>query len=153
MGAPQKRFAWGIGLALSILMLWLVVINGVVGPLNLLICLLCLTLLLFESAFGICLGCNLYNLFHKEKAQLCPGGVCEIRQKQPIQEVTLLHIGLVLVFLGMLIGTRQVLQEKTTGQSAVVTPEANFSSEDCQVPEWAKKMGHEEQYMLHHGCS
>ncbi len=48
------------------------------GPLNMLVCGSCLTLMFFESAFGICLGCKLYNLFNKEQAQLCPGGVCEV---------------------------------------------------------------------------
>ena len=28
----------------------------------------------------------------------------------------------------------------------------DINSEDCDVPEWAIKIGHEEQYKLHHGC-
>lgn len=75
-GAPQKRFAWAIGFALAATMLYLVVLKQVVGPINLIVCSLCLLLLFCESAFGICIGCNLYNAFHKEQAQLCPGGVC-----------------------------------------------------------------------------
>lgn len=77
-GAPQKRFAWGLGLLLSLVMLHQVVWLQNVGPLNLLICGLCLLLMFFETAFGICVGCKLYNLFHRDKAQLCPGGVCEM---------------------------------------------------------------------------
>ena len=38
-GAPQKRFAWGIGLVLAVTMLNLVVINQVVGPINMIVCL------------------------------------------------------------------------------------------------------------------
>jgi hypothetical protein len=53
VGAPQKRFAWTIGLLLALTMLYLVVINNVIGPINLIVCLACLTLLFFEAAFGI----------------------------------------------------------------------------------------------------
>ena len=77
VGAPQKRFAWAIGFVLALTMLYLVVIQRVIGPVNLVVCAACLTLLFFESAFGICLGCKLYNLFGNTPAQLCPGGVCE----------------------------------------------------------------------------
>ena len=38
-------------------MLFLVVINNVIGPINLIICSTCL-LLFFEAAFGICLACK-----------------------------------------------------------------------------------------------
>src|SRR5512135_2652636 len=48
VGAPQKRFAWAIGFALALAMAWLVVLNRVVGPVNLLICATCLALLFFE---------------------------------------------------------------------------------------------------------
>ena len=78
VGAPQKRFAWAIGFVLALTMLYLVVINNVIGPINLIVCSACLVLLFFESAFGICLGCKVYNLFNKDPAQLCPGGVCEV---------------------------------------------------------------------------
>ncbi len=77
VGAPQKRFAWAIGFVLVLTMLYLVVLNNVIGPINLIVCSLCLILLFFETAFGICIGCKVYNLFNKEKAQLCPGAVCE----------------------------------------------------------------------------
>ena len=61
VGAPQKRFAWAIGFALALAMLFLIVINNLIGPINLLVCAACLTLMFFESAFGICLGCKVYN--------------------------------------------------------------------------------------------
>jgi Domain of unknown function (DUF4395) len=80
VGAPQKRFAWGLGLLLGLAMLYLMVFNRYMGPLNMLICGSCLLLMFFEAAFGICLGCKLYNLFHREQAQLCPGGVCEVHR-------------------------------------------------------------------------
>jgi hypothetical protein len=57
-GAPQKRFAWAIGFALALTMFYLVVVQQVVGPANILVCAACLVLLFFESAFGICIGCK-----------------------------------------------------------------------------------------------
>ena len=87
VGAPQKRFAWGIGLGLASLMMFLVVLQDVRGPVNLIICLICLTLLFLETSFGICIGCKLYNVFNKEKAQLCPGNVCALQDRVPIQLV------------------------------------------------------------------
>ena len=53
--APQKRFAWAIGFILAITMFYLVVLNNIVWPLNLFICLSCLILLWFESFFDFCL--------------------------------------------------------------------------------------------------
>jgi hypothetical protein len=86
VGAPQKRFVWAIGFALALAMLFLIVINKLIGPINLLVCAACLTLMFFDSAFGICLGCKVYNALHKEQAQLCPGGSCELPVRQEIQK-------------------------------------------------------------------
>ena len=97
-GAPQKLFAWGIGLGLSTLMMYLVIINDVRGSINLAICLLCLTFLFLEAAFGICVGCKIYNLFNKDKAKFCPGGACEIGKKHEIVKVTLSQSLVTLVF-------------------------------------------------------
>ncbi|MDD2743504.1 MAG: DUF4395 family protein, partial [Rhodocyclaceae bacterium] len=58
IGAPQKHFAWAIGWTQALVMLYLVVISRVIGPINLIICSICLLLLFFETAFGICLGCK-----------------------------------------------------------------------------------------------
>ena len=67
VGAPQKRFAWLIGVALSGLMFFLMVILNSYSIVTGVSCLLCLVFLFFESAFGICLGCKFYPLFFKEK--------------------------------------------------------------------------------------
>ena len=75
VGAPQKKFAWIIGLVLSAIMfIFLVVVNGysLITDIG---CLLCLTFLFFETAFGICLGCIVYSMLYKDKAQYCPGEV------------------------------------------------------------------------------
>jgi len=85
VGATQKRFAWGIGLLLAIPMFYLLVINFQPNPIKVLVCIICLMLLFLESAFSICLGCKLFGLFKKDPVTHCPGGICEIRQKEPIQ--------------------------------------------------------------------
>jgi hypothetical protein len=88
VGAPQKRFAWAIGLALSVIMFVLMVVVNSYSPITGIICLICLIFLFFESVFGICLGCMFYPLFFKEKVQLCPGEVCEVKTKQEIQKTS-----------------------------------------------------------------
>ncbi len=88
VGAPQKKFAWIIGLALSAIMFVLLVVVNSFSPITGIICLICLVFLFFESAFGICLGCMFYPLFFKEKVQLCPGDVCEVKPKQAIQKTS-----------------------------------------------------------------
>jgi len=85
VGATQKRFAWGIGLLLAIPMFYLLVINFQPNPIKVLVCTLCLLLLFLESAFSICVGCKIFGLFKKDPVTHCPGGVCEIRTKEPIQ--------------------------------------------------------------------
>lgn len=85
VGAIQKRFAWSIGLLLSGTMLVLLFGFGVQGAPNLVICGLCLTFMFMESAFGVCVGCKMYNallaagIIPKPKFKpVCPGNVCAI---------------------------------------------------------------------------
>ena len=85
VGAVQKRFAWFIGFLISIPMVWWFGIHWDISFYKVLICVLCITLMFCESVFAICLGCVLYRWIFKEQAKYCPGGVCEIRQKDPIQ--------------------------------------------------------------------
>ena len=89
VGATQKRFAWGIGLLLAIPMFYLLVIHFQPNPIKVLVCIICLLLLFLESAFSICVGCKLFGLFKKDPVTHCPGGVCEIRTKEPIQTFNL----------------------------------------------------------------
>jgi len=91
VGAAQKRFAWGIGFLLSLPMFYFLVINWQPTPIKVLICVICLVLLIAESAFSICLGCKIYNLVMKSKATHCPGGVCEIKRKEKIQTFNLVQ--------------------------------------------------------------
>lgn len=99
VAAPQKKWAWYIGLYLSILMFILIVILEVMTPIKLIICILCLVLLFSESAFGICIGCKIFNAIYKEKATLCPGGVCEIREKEEVQTFSILQKVIIVAFI------------------------------------------------------
>lgn len=103
VGAAQKKFAWIIGVALSATMFVLMVLVNSYSPITGIICLICLAFLFFESAFGICLGCLFYNLFYKEKAQHCPGEICEVKNKHEIQKTPLLQILIVLAMVGFVI--------------------------------------------------
>lgn len=98
VGAPQKRWAWFIGLFLSITMFLIIVVFQIMTPIKIAICFLCLFFLYFESVFGICVGCKLYNFVYKEQPKLCPGGVCEIRQKDEIQKFSKIQKIIVIIF-------------------------------------------------------
>lgn len=173
VGAPQKRFAWGIGLVLGVVMFWTMGINQIVGPINMLVCGTCLTLMFFETAFGICLGCKVYNLFHKEKAQLCPGGVCELPAAPP-KRLGLGKMAVLLAFVGYAVAAGQwvaatkpvglsqfddmaTLEDmgvKGAGQPGAVSvaPADPAEAERCQVPAFAKAMGHEAMWKQHNNC-
>lgn len=157
VGAPQKRFAWGIGLALATLMMYAVVLNDVRGPINMITCLICLLLLFFETAFGICVGCKLFNLFNKEKAQLCPGNVCEIKDREPIQLLAWYQALIAAIYVVLLLALSPMLAS-TTSHTRGIEPSVPSSSgspaeeERCRVPEFAKKIGHEEKWKLHNNC-
>ncbi len=88
IGAIQKKFAWSLGLGLSLVIftLSLFLINDVsyFEPVCML-CMICLILLYVETAFGICLGCKLYYvalrlklLKEPEEKPNCMGDSCEI---------------------------------------------------------------------------
>ena len=101
VGAAQKRFAWSIGLVLSVIMFWLVVVVEMMTPIKIYICTACLILLFSETAFGICIGCVLYNLVRKTPPTLCPGGVCEVRQKEEIQRINPIQATIAVLALGV----------------------------------------------------
>lgn len=104
VAAPQKRWAWFIGLYLSVIMFFLIVLFSVMTPIKIIICLLCLLLLFSEAAFGICIGCKVFNFMNKENPKLCLGGVCEMREKDDIQKFTNLQKIIVVTF-AMIIST------------------------------------------------
>jgi len=102
VGAQQKKFAWVIGVALSATMFIFMVIVNSYSPITGIICLICLVFLFFESAFGICLGCKFYSMFYKEKAQYCPGEVCDVKSKQEIQKTSGAQLLIVLAFIAFI---------------------------------------------------
>lgn len=103
VGAPQKKFAWIIGFVLaSVMLVHLVILNGY-SPITGIICMICLIFLFFETSFGICLGCKFYPLFFRKETQYCPGEVCDIKSRQPIQKTTFIQVLIVLVFIGFIV--------------------------------------------------
>jgi hypothetical protein len=159
VGAPQKRFAWAIGFSLALVMAYLMVFKGVIGPANILVCGACLILMFFETSFGICIGCKVYNAFNKEKAQLCPGGVCGV-DFAPAPGWTAVQAAAFIAFLGAIVAAGNWVANNDPYASARTnTAEsgspASVSTEEavrCTVPEFAKKMGHEDMWKLHNKC-
>ena len=99
VGARQKKFAWIIGVGLASVMFLLVNVLNTYSPISGIICLLCLVFLFCETAFGICIGCKLYALVAREKAEHCPGEVCEAGARQEIQRTSPAQV---LMLLGLL---------------------------------------------------
>ncbi len=99
VGAKQKKFAWIIGIVLAATMFFLMVLVNSYSAITGIICLICLIFLFFESAFGICLGCKFYSLVYKEKAQYCPGEVCDAKSKQDIQKTSAMQVFIVIGFI------------------------------------------------------
>ena len=98
VGAKQKKIAWIIGVILGgTIFIHLVIVNAY-SPITGLICFICLIFLFFESAFGICLGCKFYSLFYKEKAEHCPGEVCDVKSRQDMQKTSGVQLLIVLGF-------------------------------------------------------
>ena len=87
-GAIQKRFAWSLGLLMAVSMIIISMVFQTRGALPFSVCIVCLSLLWLESAFGICVGCKMYyglmnlGIIKKPKEMpACPGGVCSINKK------------------------------------------------------------------------
>jgi hypothetical protein len=150
VGAPQKRFAWSIGLLLALTMSYLIVVNNLVGPLNLFVCLTCLLLLFFESAFGICIACKVYNLAFKERARLCPGNVCEVKQHG--RNITTGQLALTFAFLAAIAATAKLMPQGWQAGSGSAAGQAVPAVGDCRVPDWAAAIGHADKWRLHHNC-
>lgn len=123
VGAAQKKFAWIIGLVLASTMLLLMVILNTYSAITGIICLICLLFLYFESVFGICFGCIFYGWFYKEKAQYCPGEVCDVKAKQPIQKISWLQVVVLVLFIVFVVGLVLLTRE-----SLAATPVELFST-------------------------
>jgi len=105
VGAAQKKFAWIIGVVLALIMFIHLIMMNAYSPITGIICLICLIFLFFESAFGICIGCKFYSMFYKEKAQYCPGEVCDIKSKQDIQKTSWAQLLIVCGFIAYIFFT------------------------------------------------
>jgi hypothetical protein len=105
VGAQQKKFSWIIGIILAAIMFIFLVLVNAYSPITGSICLICLIFLFFESAFGICLGCKFYSMFYKEKAQYCPGEVCDAKLKHTIQKTSKVQILIVFGFIAYILLT------------------------------------------------
>jgi len=103
VGAPQKKFAWIIGIVLATIMFALQVVVNSFSPITGIICLICLIFLFFETSFGICIGCKVYGMIYKDKAQYCPGEVCDVSERQEIQKSSPMQAFVVLAFVGYVV--------------------------------------------------
>ncbi len=84
VSAKPKRFAWTLGLAMSLSMA-IITNSGIRGVLPRTICLICLTLMWMESALGVCLGCKVHALLVRRgwtsedpAFEICAHGACEL---------------------------------------------------------------------------
>jgi hypothetical protein len=157
-GAPQKRFAWGIGLVLALTMFWLLVVQQMIGPVNILVCAICLTFMFFESALGICIGCKIYEWVVRKPPELCPGGVCAFDPDPKVQPTWGQGV-VTLVYLGVVVVMAQVVQHHSSTRPMKVQPgQAAPAAQDpaeierCTVPEFAKRIGHEDIWKRHNNC-
>lgn len=112
VGAAQKKFAWIIGVILAVIMFVFFIIVNAYSAITGIICLICLIFLFFEAVFGICLGCMFYPLFFKDKIQLCPGDICEVKQKHDIQKISVVQILILLAFAATIVLAVFLLNEK-----------------------------------------
>jgi hypothetical protein len=149
-GAPQKRFAWAVGWTLAVVMFYLIVLNNVIGPINLIVCATCLTLMFFESAFGICLACKIYNTFSRQQAQHCPGGTCEVFTPHASQKVGAGGTAIVALFAALIGFVGQHWFPAAEMVAPVIAAPA--SDGKCTPPDWAVAMGHAEMWKLHNNC-
>jgi hypothetical protein len=89
VGLPKpKRFAWSLGLVLSLAMT--VITNANIrGTLPLTICLICMTLMWLEAMLGLCLGCEIYRLMVRrgwiakdDAFEVCSNGACSTEERR-----------------------------------------------------------------------
>lgn len=81
VGAKQKQLAWGLGMGVALTACFMLGWLALPIIYALVVCGLCMGLLFLETAFGICVGCELSRVISKEKPQLCPGDTCNYNPK------------------------------------------------------------------------
>ena len=133
VGAVQKRFAWSIGFILSVIMFFIVIVFELMTPVKIAICILCLTFLFSESAFGICIGCTLYQWIYRKSPQYCPGNVCEIKPQEEVQRVSGLQLTVLALSLLIISGFtyEQIRKTDTPSTTAMQCQSGKCSSNKC----------------------
>jgi len=154
VGAAQKRFAWALGWLISLPMVYWFVLHWDITFYKVMICVLCLTLMFFETAFGICLGCMLYKFISKEDPSHCPGGVCEVKTREDIQKFNPIQATIaIVVFSGFMIGIYLFLA-KTESKTffgefiyeALLTKEQLQAEEDLKYQQELDKMFNDDDF-------
>jgi hypothetical protein len=135
VGAQQKRFAWGIGLGLALIMFALMVLLNSYSIITGIICLICLIFLFFEAVFGICLGCMVYPWIYRAKAQYCPGEICDVKQRTDIQRISLVQFGVVAGFALFLLATIYLFNDSLSAEPSDLFAKLNAHSRVTQVQE------------------
>jgi hypothetical protein len=96
-------------------------------------------------------------MLSKNKVELCPGNVCSFNPPLGAGgtwvQGAVLAVFLVAVFIvaGWVYG-HPGSQQVISGAGASTAPQDPAEAERCKVPEFAKKIGHEQQWKLHNGC-
>jgi hypothetical protein len=93
VSAKPKRFAWSMGLAMGASMA--VITNANIhGLLPRTICLICIALMWFEAAMGVCVGCEMHAFLvrrgwaTKDAAyEICANGVCEVVPRRRAKQI------------------------------------------------------------------
>lgn len=87
VSAQPKRFAWSLGLVMSLAMM-IITNSHIRGALPLTICLLCMVLMWLEAVLGLCLGCEIHGLMVRrgwvardEAFEICSRGACAPREQ------------------------------------------------------------------------
>lgn len=89
VSAKPKRFAWILGLVMSLAMATITNAN-IRGTLPLTICLICMALMWLEAVLGLCLGCEIYGAMVRrgwvakdEAVEICSSGACAVEPQLP----------------------------------------------------------------------
>jgi len=135
VGALQKRFAWTLGWLISFPMVYWFVLHWDITFYKVLVCVLCITLMFLESAFSVCVGCIIYKLFTRRNPTNCPGGVCEMHQKEPIQTFNFIQKVIVSLLLLSLISGTYLFLAKTESKTffGEFLHEAVLTKEQLQI--------------------
>jgi hypothetical protein len=98
-------------------------------------------------------------LFYSQEAELCPGESCKLNKKEEIQIIDNFQVLAIVGFL-FLMGIFFSFNVTKRHNNLKVNIDKNSISHNipdklegnCQVPDWAIKIGHKEKWKLHHGC-